>query len=1167
MYSKKKINKILSVSVIIVMLAIMVVPIISVIADDSYIVLRSADDYAALVTKCKNDAWSQGKTVSLEADIDLSYDEFKPIPTFGGNFKGNGYTITGVSVKSKGSNLGLFRYIQSGAVVENLNVKGEVFPEGTKKRIGGIVGECSGILKNCSFEGDVKADANVGGICGYLTESGQILNCRFNGSVTGESYTGGIAGQNYGLIQGSENSGRINTTDTDETKTIQDTVTNIDLQLDLTELRSTEKIDTSTDTGGICGFSKGRISECINYGNVGYKSIGYNTGGICGRQSGSVQSCQNYGEINGRKDIGGIAGQAEPYILLQYSEDALVKLNDVLDKIQNIIDESTAFSGNELSDSLDRVDNSLTSVSDSAEALAKSTESYADKVADETNALSDRLHKAIDDSSEAIDSISDGGKLLSDSMRDISDTGDILIEVMDILKDAAEKAENSTEHLKNAATDFEKAMDRVSDACEVLEENAEGMEEGFKKLKSALANLKKALQEKKGIEQASSETADAAAQLRRCTAEAAEALTDTARALDSLQSSGYDIGSLKDFITKIDNMAKSFKNIAVALGEVTDAFLIIAEGFDVYSIGTAFRILAKGFDFMSKGFASLKNAIKELEKGMDALDGVTDKVNSAIDGFQNALDKMADGGDKITEGTDRISEITDEFSASGKFELPSASEMLDNDIDTLFDSFKDMQSEFSKLSDVLKDKKDNLSDDASDLNDQLKAAMDILRDTYDKQKEKDESDLVEDISDKDFTGDSRGKIENSYNKGNVYGDLCAGGIVGSMAIEYDFDPEDDIKSENTKSLEFTYKSKCVVRRCNNSGAVQVKKNYCGGVTGRMDLGSIISCEGYGNVTSDDGDYVGGIAGISETVVRNSAAKCEAKGKKYIGGIAGKASELSGNYAIVNVSQYDENAGTIAGSTDQDKTRGNYFINDNLGGIDDISYKGKAEETDVAKFVSFVKGNFGTDTEFKLRFVADDKEIATVPFKYKEAISEDKIPKVPEKSGYYGKWSYYDYSCAVFDAEITAEYYRDVELLPSDIMRGDKSIVLICGAFDDSSYVNASENNSYPNKLKNKKINDSYNVEIIGSYTEKYTVRYLPKSDKSVDLFIETDSGINKVSTKKFGSYLEFETDSSKFVIYETPKGVVIIAIISVSVGILLGFGIFLLIRKKRIGKK
>ena len=1166
MHSKKKINKTLSVSVVVVLLAVMILPIISVIADNSYIVIRTAEDYAALVSKCKNDAWSQGKTVSLEADIDLSYDEFKPIPTFGGYFRGNGYTITGINIKSKGSNYGLFRYIQSGATVENLNVKGEVFPEGTKKRIGGIVGECSGILKNCSFEGDIKADSNVGGICGYLTESGQILNCRFNGSVTGESYTGGIAGQNYGLIQDSENSGRVNTTDTDETKTIQDAVSDIDLQLDLTELRTTEKIDTSTDTGGICGFSKGRLVNCVNYGNVGYKSIGYNTGGICGRQSGSIQSCKNYGEINGRKDIGGIAGQAEPYILLQYSEDALVKLNDVLDKIQNIIDESTVFTGDELSDSLDRIDKSVTAVSDSAEALAKSTQSYADNIADETNALSDRLHKTIDDSSEAIDSISDGGKLLSDGIRRISDTGDTITEILDMLKDAAEKAENSGEHLKNASTDFEKAMARISDSCEVLEANAEGMEEGLKKLKEALADLKKALDEKKDIEQNANKVSDSLGQLQSSTSAVSEALEDMARAINDLQNKGYDIGNLKDFITKIDDMARSFKNIAIALGEVADAFLIIAEGFDIYSIGTAFRILAKGFDFMSKGFASLRNAVKELEKAMDALDGITDKANEVVNTMQEALDKIADGGDKITAGTDRISQIIDEFSESGKFELPSASEMLGDDVDTLFDRFKDMQGEFSKLNDVLKNKKNDLSDDTSSLNDQLKAAMDILRDTYDKQKEKDESDIIEDISDKDFIGDSRGKIEDSYNGGSVYGDLCAGGIVGSMAIEYDFDPEDDIKSENTKSLEFTYKSKCVIRRCNNSGAVKTKKNYCGGITGRMDLGSVISCEGYGNVSSDDGDYVGGVAGMSETVVRNSAAKCEAKGKKYVGGIAGKATELYGSYAIVNVSEYDENAGIVAGSTDLEKTKGNYFVNDNLGGIDDISYSGKAEETDVAKFVSFVKGNFGTDTEFKLKFIADDKEIATVPFKYKEAIPEENIPKVPEKSGYYGKWSYYDYSCAVFDAEINAEYYRDVELLPSDIMRGDKSVVLICGAFDDNAHVNVKLNDSQPDKLKNKKINDAYEVEINGSYTEKYTVRYLPKSDKSVNLYIENDSGISKVSTKKFGSYLEFEVPDRRFVIYETPKGIVTVVIIS-AIGVLLACGVIIFLILKRKKKK
>ena len=67
-----------------------------------------------------------------------------------------------------------------------------------------------------------------------------------------------------------------------------------------------------TDIGGIAGFSNGVIQSCKNVGNVGYEHMGYNVGGIVGRQSGYLDGCKNTGIVNGRKDVGGIAGQLEP---------------------------------------------------------------------------------------------------------------------------------------------------------------------------------------------------------------------------------------------------------------------------------------------------------------------------------------------------------------------------------------------------------------------------------------------------------------------------------------------------------------------------------------------------------------------------------------------------------------------------------------------------------------------------------------------------------------------------------------------------------------------------------------------------------------------------------------------------------------------------------------
>lgn len=64
-----------------------------------------------------------------------------------------------------------------------------------------------------------------------------------------------------------------------------------------------------------------------------------------------------------------------------------------------------------------------------------------------------------------------------------------------------------------------------------------------------------------------------------------------------------------------------------------------------------------------------------------------------------------------------------------------------------------------------------------------------------------------------------------------------GGIAGSVAIEYDFDPEDDLTESGEQSLNFEYNTLAVVLDCVNKGAVTAKKDNAGGIVGRMDVGA------------------------------------------------------------------------------------------------------------------------------------------------------------------------------------------------------------------------------------------------------------------------------------------------------------------------------------------
>lgn len=1164
MTMKKTTSKIICAALAFLMLTSSCLPFINAFAKSDTFILSDEKDFINLAKKCKTDTWSQGKIILLTNNIDLSKSKFSPIPTFGGTFDGNGYTISGVNINKKSSHTGLMRYIQESGTVKNLNVSGNVAPDGTKKYVGGIAGENSGSVINCSFSGKVEGDANVGGICGYITESGTVTDCTFIGSVTGKSYTGGICGQNYGLINNSTNKGNINTTDTETAKSIQD------LNIDTQKLGTTESIDTSTDTGGICGFSKGKIIGCTNRGNVGYKSVGYNTGGICGRHSGTISDCKNYGTINGRKDIGGIAGQAEPYILLEYTEDALEQIDDILERVQNIIDNSTLLTDNSLSDTLDKIDGKMGDLTDTAEIVSNDAKKYADGVSDAVNDFSGRLHNALDSSSKVTDNISKSTDKFSEGMSYLKNSGDYLKSIVESIESASEEAKDSYDYFENSAKALKRAMRFISDACDIIEESAEDLDSGSRKLQASLKALSDLLGKNKNPETGFKEIWSNLGEISDSMSNTETSLSDAAKALKTLKDEGYIKSDINDIVQKLQSLAQSYNDIVNAISRIRDACLILAENFDIYSIASAIRLLYKGFDYLIVAINSACLACDNLSGALDKLDGVSDKAVNAVSELQKATDFIGEGMDYLSISVNELSKIIDKATAGGSVKMPSASDIFGDDFDNLFDNLKSMQSEFSELNDILKSKKNKLSDETDRLNNELSAFTDVLSDTYDEHMDSDKDSFTEDVSDKDGLKNAGGRTEGSYNFGAVYADINGAGIVGSMAIEYDFDPEDDIKNSGKKSLNFTYKTKCVLRRCKNEGKVTVKKNYGGGIVGRMDLGSIMSCENYGNILNTDGDYTGGIAGISDMVIRNCVSKCDLSGNNYVGGIAGQGKTISNCYALVNVKDYGEFAGSIAGSADKEDLYGNRFVSEVLGAVDDINYTSIASETDIKTFADFVKAEFGTNVTFTLKFVANGKEIKSIDFEYKSAIPQSEIPKVPEKKGYYGKWSSYNYDEALYDAVIKAKYYRDIKIIESDLKRDKgKSVVLVCGAFNDSADVRAKKNENYSDNINKRKILDSYSVNINGVYTEKYIVRYLPSGKKNnVNLVAEANGKIKKLKSKKFGSYIEFEVPNSSFNIYEVKKDYTIIIAISVLMLIALTSAIILRKRiKNRIIKK
>ena len=241
--------------------------------------------------------------------------DFSPIPSFSGTFHGNGYSIRGLNLSGKRSTAGLFLKIGETGEIYDLNVSGNLQPGGDCEAVGGIAAVNEGLIQNCTF----------------------------SGSVEGDRQTGGLAGTNNGTISACQNTAFINVVNVDETIDLENL--SLDLTFDLTQIQSVNLTNFTMDTGGIAGYSTGIIEDCTNTSVIGYPHVSYNTGGIAGRSCGYIRSCENTGVIYGRKDVGGIVGQAEPYVELQLSESSLSRIEAQLAELNALIDQTAAHAG------------------------------------------------------------------------------------------------------------------------------------------------------------------------------------------------------------------------------------------------------------------------------------------------------------------------------------------------------------------------------------------------------------------------------------------------------------------------------------------------------------------------------------------------------------------------------------------------------------------------------------------------------------------------------------------------------------------------------------------------------------------------------------------------------------------------------------------------------
>ncbi|HZJ99803.1 MAG TPA: hypothetical protein VFC79_07340 [Tissierellaceae bacterium] len=496
----RKTNRIIS---MIMIFLILLNSSVSVFAAEPHIApvhIKTAEDMLKFSEDASFDKWSKDRTVVLDNNISLEDVDFFPIPIFGGVFDGGGHTISGLKVDVEGSNQGLFRYLQEGATIKNLSVRGVVTPMGEKSNIGGIVGNNEGLIENCSFVGFVKGKDTVGGIAGWNGSKGMIVKSSFNGVIYGKSKVGGVVGYNAGTTLRCTNDSNVNTTVEEEKVDISDiTLDNVNL---------TQLVEDAIDIGGIAGINTGVVQNSENFGKLGYPHVGYNVGGIVGRQSGYITNCTNHGSIYGRKEVGGIVGQIEPHISTIIGESKLKdlkkELNGLDSSITNMINDAKGFSGN-ITKNLEAIQDNIDNSKAHAQSLIDQTGSMIDDDIEELGKIGvigaealDKLMPITEIFEDTIETMGEAIKLMEKALGYINGIMNESTFLSEKFKDVSKSLEGSIfrlieiqEKLRAARLDIIQATKllkefKIPEACELLNSAFTSMKEVRWSLKKAI---------------------------------------------------------------------------------------------------------------------------------------------------------------------------------------------------------------------------------------------------------------------------------------------------------------------------------------------------------------------------------------------------------------------------------------------------------------------------------------------------------------------------------------------------------------------------------------------------------------------------------------------------------------------------------------------------------
>jgi hypothetical protein len=1094
--------------------------------------ISNADEFMKFADDCRLNTWSVNKKIILTEDISLLGKDFSGIPSFAGQFDGQGHTISELSLENGLSYVGFFIHIDKGAIVENLNVSGSIIPKAGSVMVGGIAGENSGTIRECTFKGVVKGNDYIGGIVGINKLSGNVNFCTSEGYISGIHFTGGIAGENMGNISNCRNEAMINTTNTDTEITV-DSMENLNKILSLIKNNINTGDDeansdvTVSDAGGIAGLSIGIIARCINNGEVGYEHVGYNVGGIAGRQSGYMVSCSNNGKIKGRKDVGGIVGQAEPYITVDLTSDIAYQLQEAIAKLHDSVTvtlNDAKAQSNTITNRLAVIQQFTAGAVDDVRFLAEGTVDFVNGVSDATNTAISRADYVVDEAAKnggLMDQTASAATNFNKSAKGLQDTVDDLNLENYLSESELEDYHRAMNALESIAAQYAINYDRAYQPYynEYICRNYNDLS-----YRDYTGDVRFKRSDDGSINQMPTSVSEV---------DAEDDLNGTGNGYTLWQGTWihYDEATGEETHFPISNNddpraeksqkldSKATEHAQKKADRYAQENYQAPEGYAGMSMERASEAAGSTvIELMRRHLPEMAEETREdAEVAANAFEAATADLSGATNSARD-IGKYLAGQDDIT--------------------VPKLSEDYKAHTTSLADNMQGMNDNFGLLNQEVNGASNALADDLLVVSDQFNNIMLLYTDALDGVLDRDYTSMYTDdsLAEAAFTTDAT--VDSCFNFGKCEGDIDVSGIAGTMAIEYEFDKEGDVTGIKEGKINSSYITKCVLRDNRNYGYVQSLKDYAGGVCGKQEMGTILNCGSYSKVESTSGNYVGGVAGASRSYIVKSYAKGELSGTTYVGGIAGDGMHIRESLTLVDIQSGDNWYGAIAGHVSESgEVRENYFVSDELAGIDRVSYALKAEpvsyeavmqnkvfteiqEKTEEKDTKVIPLSTGSDeavsddvtyrdlpyefSNITINFVLEDEDLEEgteqllrINKKYGDSIDESEYPAITPKEGYYVSWDIPEVENLKSDTTITATYklYRTTLAIEDNNDDLHQSVLLVDGNFKEEDKLEVTRTVTYNENDSNSLSEiEILELKIPDDGQETHQIRFKPTQD-------------------------------------------------------------------------